>query len=319
MTNKKKISFVLPVYNEKEGIEMFFRELTKNVSGFKTSSYDYEFVFINDGSSDGTDLLLKKIVNQDSRVTVLEFSRNFGHQIAISAGMHHASGDAVVIMDVDLQDPPHVCLDLIGEWEKGKEVVFARRRTRKDSFFKKFTARMFYRLLNTVSDIKIPQDTGDFRLLDRKAVEAIKQYTERNRFMRGISAHIGFRQGEVLFDRDERKLGVTHYPFKKMLKFSIDAIMGFSSTPLRLISKIGFVVSGLSLLGILYAIFVKIFYPAITVSGWAFVVVAIFFMGGVQLIMLGIIGGYIARIYSESQNRPLYIISAIHKAENRNK
>ncbi|MDB5239104.1 MAG: glycosyl transferase [Candidatus Parcubacteria bacterium] len=312
---QKTISFVLPVYNEREGIQSFWKEISKTGRALQADSLESEFIFINDGSTDGTLDLLKDIAQEDPRVRVIEFSRNYGHQIAISAGIDFASGHAVIIMDTDLQDPPAVCLELVRAWREGAEVAFAKRRTRKDSFMKKLTARIFYRLLNAISDTHIPADVGDFRLLDRKAVEAMKMYREKHRFMRGISAHIGFRQKEILFDRDERTTGVTHYPFKKMLRFSTDAIMGFSSVPLRLISRLGMLVSFLSILGIIYVFVVKLLQPQQVVTGWPFVMVAIFFIGGIQLTVLGIIGGYIARIYAESQDRPLYIISAVHGAD----
>lgn len=309
--NKKTISFILPVYNEREGIASFFSELSKTLEPLN-HAYAFEFVFIDDGSNDGSIDILKDISLADPRVCIIELSRNFGHQIAISAGLDYAKGEAVIIMDTDLQDPPRICLELLRTWENGAEVVYARRRTRKDSFLKRVTARLFYQLFNAVSDIRVPEDTGDFRLLGRKAAEAMKRYREKHRFMRGISAHIGFKQVQVLFDRDERFAGVTHYPFKKMVRFSTDAIMGFSSVPLRLISKVGFLVSFLSIVGILYALSVKLLYPEAVVQGWTFVMIAIFFIGGVQLIMLGIIGGYVARIYAETQDRPLYIISSTY-------
>ena len=309
MTAKKRtISFALPVYNEREGIKTFYTELLKALSSVE-NKYNFEFVLVNDGSKDGTTEILKGIAERDNRAVVVEFSRNYGHQIAISAGLDFAKGDAVIIMDSDLQDPPRTCLDLIRAWEDGAEVVYAKRRSRKDSLKTRIVRATFYALLSAISDIEIPRDTGDFRLLDRKAVEAMKHYREKDRYMRGISVHIGFKQKEVLFDRDERFAGETHYSWKKLIRFSLDGIMGFSSVPLKIISRAGFVVSLISILGIIWSVAIKFLRPDLAVPGWAFIVVSVFFIGGVQLIMLGIIASYVGRIYTEAQNRPLYLVS----------
>jgi dolichol-phosphate mannosyltransferase len=308
---RKTISFVLPVYNESEGIRDFHKALSEAVKTLE-KKYDVEAVFVNDGSKDGTAEALREIADKDGRVRIVHFSRNFGHQIAVTAGLDHATGDAVIIMDTDLQDPPMVVLELVREWEGGHEVVYAVRRSRKDGVFKRATAAAFYKLMSSLSDVPIPENTGDFRLLDRKAADAMRQYGERHRFMRGIAAHIGFKQKAVPFDRDARFAGETHYPFRKMLRLSIDAIVSFSDAPLRLISKIGFFVSGASVLGIVYAVVVRAFFSADAVPGWAFITVAVFFIGGVQFVMLGIIGEYVGRIYAESKGRPLYIVSSVY-------
>lgn len=307
----KLISFVFPVCNEEQVIDDFYLTVTKEVEKI-AKDYHIEFIFINDGSSDKTEDYLTAIHKKDKRVSIINFSRNFGHQIAITAGIDFASGDAVIVMDSDLQDPPAVALELISKWEEGFDVVYAVRQTRKDSAFKQLTARLFYKLINMLSDVAIPQNTGDFRLMDKKVVAELRKFREHSRFMRGLASLVGFRQTGVLFDRPNRVAGITKYPFKKMLKFSIDAVTSFSTVPLTLISKFGFVVSGLSFLGILYALSMKFFFPQVTVSGWTLLIIAIFFIGGVQMIMLGIVGTYIGRIYSEVQGRPLYIISSIY-------
>lgn len=309
--NKKTISFVLPVYNEVEGITEFHRVLSDTIEILE-KKYNFDLIFVNDGSSDGSDMILRKIAEKDLRVKVVEFSRNFGHQIAVTAGLDFAVGDAVVIMDTDLQDPPSICLELVHEWENGTEVAYAVRKTRRDGLFKRMTAWIFYKVMSVLSDYPIPENTGDFRLLDSKAAEAMRKYREKSRFVRGIAAHIGFRQKAVFFDRDERMAGATHYPFKKMLKFSTDAIFSFSEVPLRLMSKIGYLLFGSSILGIIYIIILKLFYSEITVQGWPFTIVTLFFVSGLQFVMLGTIGEYVGRIYAESKGRPLYIVSSIY-------
>lgn len=250
----------------------------------------------------------------DSSVMVIDLARNFGHQMAVTAGLDYASGDAVIIMDSDLQDPPSVSLELITQWEAGFDVVYAKRRQRRDSVFKRSTAHLFYRLLSKLSDVKIPEDTGDFRLIDRKVVDELNKYRERNRFLRGLVSFVGFRQTAVLFDRDPRHAGKTGYPLGKMLKLAADGITGFSTVPLRLIMYLGFVVSGVSFLGIIYALGIKLLVPQVAVPGWAFTSIAIFFIGGIQLLTTGVIGLYVGRIYTEVQQRPLYSVNKLYGA-----
>ena len=273
--------------------------------------YRYELIFINDGSKDDSLEQLVALQRKDPRITVINFSRNFGHQLAVTAGLDHAKGDAVIIMDSDLQDPPRVSFELLDKWEEGYEVVYAQRRSRKDSFFKKLSAKWFYITLRKLVDIEIPRDTGDFRLLDRKVVDTLSKFRERDRFLRGLVSYVGFKQTGVLFDRDERHAGETSYPLSKMLKFAADGILGFSTAPLRLISRTGLLISAISFLGIIYALYMKFFQNQKAVPGWTFLAIAILLIGGIQLIMLGVLGSYIGRIYSESQNRPLYIVSSI--------
>jgi polyisoprenyl-phosphate glycosyltransferase len=307
-TMKKRISYVLPVHNEAGNIQPLYEALAHAVNGL---SYDIEFVFVNDGSTDGSQDVLLGLQAADTRVSVINFARNFGHQIAVTAGLDFATGDAIIIMDSDLQDPPKVSLELITKWEDGWDVVYARRRTRKDGWFKRATAKLFYWLLRRLADIDIPEDTGDFRLISRRVVSALQQFHEHNRFLRGLVSYVGFAQTYILFDRDKRHTGTTSYPLKKMLKFAFDGIFSFSWAPLRLIGRVGYIISAMAFLGALYALFMRLYAPELTVPGWAFIVIAILLIGGIQLIMLSVLGGYIGRIYTEVQNRPLYIVESI--------
>jgi dolichol-phosphate mannosyltransferase len=300
------ISFVLPVHDEAGGLRDFHAELTR-ASG-KRPDLSFEFVYVNDGSRDGSLELLRDLERTDPRVRVLDLSRNFGHQIAITAGIDHAHGDAVVVMDTDLQDPPEVALELIAAWELGADIVYAQRRSRRDSPFKRFTAWLYYALLHAFAEVDIPRNTGDFRLMDRRAADALRQHRERNRFVRGMVASLGFTQVGVPFDRDERSAGTTSYPLAKMLRLATDGITSFSTAPLRLITRLGALSVGLALFGIVYAVAQKVVWPETTVAGWTWLVVAVLFMGGVQMLSLGVIGSYVGRIYSEVQNRPLYLL-----------
>lgn len=304
----RNITFVLPIYNEAGNIPRLYERLDGVTAAL---TYGAEIIFINDGSTDNSLELLTAIQGQDHRVIVIDLARNFGHQLAVTAGLDAATGDAVIILDSDMQDPPEICLELIDRWEEGYDVVYAQRRTRKDTVFKRWTAAAFYRLLGRVADVDIPPNTGDFRLMDRRVVEEVNKYREHDRFLRGMVSHVGFTQVAVQFDRDERFAGTTGYPLRKMLKLAADGILGFSTFPLTLISRIGFGVAGLSICGVLYAMYMKIFVPAAVVEGWTFIVISILFMGGLQLIMLGILGGYIGRIYTEVQDRPLYSVREV--------
>lgn len=312
----KTISYIFPIYNESGNIDLLYETVSKLLKPVE-KHYLFELVFVNDGSKDNSLELLLHLQKKDSRVVVIDFARNFGHQIAVTAGIDHATGDAIIIMDSDMQDPPKVSLELIKKWEEGYEVVYAQRKTRKDTAFKKVTASLYYRLLHSVANIDIPRNTGDFRLIDRAVAEELKRYKEHNRFLRGMVSHIGFRQTGVLFDRDERHAGETGYPLRKMLKFAADGIMGFSSTPLKLISGAGYLMAGISLLFILYVLLIKLLTPTSVVEGWSFIVVSIFLVGGIQLIMLGVLGGYIGRIYTEVQGRPLYSVRGVYGATNK--
>jgi len=312
---KKLISYVFPIYNEAGNISLLYNTLGEIISSID-HKYSFELIFINDGSTDLSLEKLYKIEDEDKRVVVINFARNFGHQLAVTAGLDYANGDCVIIMDSDLQDPPKVSLELIEKWEEGYDVVYAQRKSRKDTFFKKISANIFYWGLHRIADIDIPRNTGDFRLLDGKVVKALNGFREHNRFLRGLVSYVGFKQTAVLFNRDERNAGETSYPLRKMLRFAADGIFSFSSFPLKLISRLGYCISALSFLGILYAIIIKLSDPKVVVDGWAFTIIAILLVGGVQLIVLGMLGGYIGRIYTETQNRPLYLIESIKNSRN---
>lgn len=310
---KKVICYVIPFYFDAGNVHPLFNTLTDTISAEKyQSKYNFEFIFVNDGSTDATLKELIEIQKKDSRVTIVDLSKNYGHQIAVTAGLDHADADAIIIMDSDLQDPPRVSLELIDKWEEGFDVVYAQRRTRKDSFFKKLSADLFYRVLQKLADIDIPRNTGDFRLIDRKVLHEMKRFKEHNRFLRGMISYIGFKQTPVLFDRDPRFAGESGYSLKKLLQLAKDGIFGFSSAPLKFISRLGYFIASLSVVGILYALFYKIFYPGAVVEGWTFIVISIFFIGGIQLVMLGVLGSYIGRIYTEVQDRPLYSVDDVY-------
>ncbi|MEV5716399.1 glycosyltransferase family 2 protein [Amycolatopsis mediterranei] len=306
----RRVAFIFPIYNEEENIDLLHRtvdEVTAPLAG----KYDFSFLYVDDGSRDGSLAKLTELSARDQRVTVVELSRNFGHQMAVTAGLDLVDADAVVIMDSDMQDPPRVALELIEKWEEGFDVVYAQRRSRQDSAFKKLTAGGFYWFLRKMAAVDIPKNTGDFRLIDRKVVDELRKYRERDRFLRGLVSYIGFKQTAVLFDRDKRHAGVTGYPLRKMLRFAADGILGFSVTPLRMITRMGYLISFLSFVGILYVGGVKLLAPQTAVPGWAFLGIAMFFLGGIQIIMLGVLGSYIGRTYSQVQNRPLYGVASV--------
>jgi glycosyltransferase involved in cell wall biosynthesis len=309
-TARRLLAFVLPVHNEAPGLRAFHDALVTATN--KRPDLDFEFVYVDDGSRDASLELLLDLRTADERVTVISLARNFGHQIAVTAGLDAAAGrDAVIVMDTDLQDPPEVSLQLIETWESGVDVAYAQRRTRKDSTFKKGTAHLFYWLLTRMASVDIPRNVGDFRLMDRKVVAEVIRYREHDRFLRGIVSHVGFRQEAVPFDRDPRHAGSSSYPLRTMLKLAADGILGFSTFPLRLISRLGMAISLLSVLGALFVIYVRIFEPARTVPGWAFIAVGMFLLGGLQLLMMGVIGSYLGRVYVETQDRPLYSLAMV--------
>jgi polyisoprenyl-phosphate glycosyltransferase len=298
-------SVVIPVYNEAEVLPALYGRLTRVLEGLNEP---YEIIFVNDGSQDDSILLLRDFRAQDERVKFLSFSRNFGHQIAITAGLDYSSGQAAVVMDADLQDPPEVIPQLIEQWRKGADIVFAvRARRQGDGLFKRTTAALFYRLFRRMTATEMPLDAGDFRLMSRRAIDALQSIRERNRFIRGLAGWIGFRQTSVTFVREVRQAGETKYPLKKMLRFALNGLMSFSLVPLQLASYAGFLISSIAFFYIVYAIGLKLFTDRV-VLGWTSVMVAVLFLGGVQLISLGIIGEYIGRIYDEVKQRPLYLI-----------
>jgi dolichol-phosphate mannosyltransferase len=299
------LSVVVPMYFEQEVARECHRRLTEVLEG---NRYDYELVYVNDGSTDQTLPILKELAERDGRVKVLSFSRNFGHQVAVTAGVDHAAGDAVVIIDADLQDPPELIPDMVKLWREGWEVVYAKRKKRKgESAFKRFTAKAFYRMLSLLTDIEIPQDTGDFRLIDRKVADAFRSMPERSRFIRGMIAWLGFRQTPIEYERDARFAGETKYPLKKMLKLASNGILSFSTQPLRLVMHLGLLAVLVSLGLLVYAIVSKAM--GVSVGGWSSLMVTVTFLGGVQLISVGVLGQYLARMFEESKCRPLYVVS----------
>lgn len=306
-TTTPTYSIIAPVFNEEGTLPIFYQHVAAVMEGF---GEPFEILFINDGSRDGSYRVMLDLHNQDERVRVIDFSRNFGHQIAISAGLDHARGQAVIIMDTDLQDPPEVISDLVARWKAGAEVVYAQRASRLgETRFKVVTASAFYRLITRLTSVSIPRDTGDFRLLDRSVVDALITMREHHRFMRGLSAWVGFRQEAVLYDRQERYAGSTKYPLTKMITFSLDAITSFSHVPLQLATTFGFIFAGISLVGIVIAVLLRLITGAIV--GQASTLIMVLFLGGVQLIFLGIIGEYLGRIYDEVRARPLYIVRRV--------
>jgi dolichol-phosphate mannosyltransferase len=305
---RRRVTYVLPVYDEAEGILAFHTALVAATS--TRPDLDLAFVYVDDGSRDDSLERLLELRRADPRVRVLGLSRNFGHQIAVTAGLDAAGdADAVIVMDTDLQDPPRVSLELIAMWEDGADVVYAQRRTRRDTWFKRSTAYVFYWALDRLASIEIPRNVGDFRLMDRRVVAEVARYREHDRFLRGIVAHVGFRQEAVLFDRDPRYAGTSGYPLRKMLSFAASGILGFSTAPLRMISRLGVVISGFSALLATYVVWVRLTSPKNTVPGWAFLGVGMFLLSGLQLIMMGVIGSYLGRVYVEAQDRPLYSLA----------
>jgi len=298
-------SIIAPIFNERENLPELYQRV-KQVMG--QTGEDWELLLVDDGSTDGSTQMITDLSEQDEHVRPVIFARNFGHQIAVTAGLDHSQGQAVVIIDSDLQDPPEVILDLIAKWREGFEVVYAVRAEREgESWFKLFTASLFYRLIFRITDIKIPLDTGDFRLLDRQVVDVINQMRERHRFLRGMSAWVGFKQIGVPYRRAARHAGETKYPFKKMFRLAINAITGFSYFPLQMATYLGFISAGISILAIPIVIATRLA-GSQAFFGQATTLIAVLFFGGIQLISLGILGEYIGRLYDEAKGRPMYIV-----------
>lgn len=304
MESKNLISVVVPMYYEEEVANECYSRLKEVMT---STGLNYEFIFVNDGSQDGTLDILKEIAKGDKKVKIIDFARNFGHQTAVTAGVFNSKGDAVVIIDADLQDPPELIIDMVAKWRQGFNVVYAKRKKRNgETWFKLFTAKCFYKFLSCMSDVDIPRDTGDFRLMDKKVVEVFKSMPERNRFVRGMVSWLGFNQTYIEYERDERFAGVTKYPLKKMLKLASDGIISFSCKPLRFVTKLGSITTLLAFLILFYTLIKNIL--GYRVSSLTFVMAGMIFFSGVQLLSLGILGEYIGRIYDESKNRPLFII-----------
>jgi glycosyltransferase involved in cell wall biosynthesis len=300
-----KTSIIIPIFNEEGNINKLYERLK---SVFKKINSDIEYIFINDGSKDNSIQLIKELASIDSDVKYINFSRNFGHQIAVTAGLDKASGDRIVIIDADLQDPPELIIDMFNKMDDGFEVVYAKRKARKgESWLKKFTAKMFYRILKSITSVNIPVDTGDFRIMDRKIVDALKEMPEQQKFLRGQISWIGFNQTYIEYERDERFAGETGYTYKKMIRFALDGITSFSNFPLKFASICGFVVSGIAFIVMLYALYSR-FISKDYIEGWTSIIISVLFLGGIQLISIGIIGEYISRLSSNVRNRPLYIV-----------
>jgi glycosyltransferase involved in cell wall biosynthesis len=300
------ISVIVPCYNEEQAIVETNRELVGALEAIPAT--EFELIYVDDGSRDRTAEILREIQTGDTRVRVLMLSRNFGHQLAVSAGLEYAAGHAVVIIDADLQDPPQVIPEMVARWLDGYHVVYGLRAKRTgETTFKLWTAKVFYRLINRISEIEIPLDVGDFRLLDRKVVDVLLAMPERDRFLRGMVSWIGFRQVGVVYDRRPRLAGNSKYPLMKMLRFAVDSVISFSFAPLRLAVWGGFIALAASFAGIIYALAIRL-YTTDWVKGWASIFTAVLFLGGVQLITLGIMGEYVGRIYAEVKLRPLFVV-----------
>ena len=297
---------IAPIYNELENIPELYPRVREVMD---QTAEPWELILVDDGSSDGSTDVIRKLAENDPRVRQVIFARNFGHQIAVTAGVDYSRGDAVIIIDADLQDPPEVILELIDKWREGYEVVYAVREERQgESWFKRATASLFYRLIFRITDVDIPLDAGDFRLMDKKVIAVMRQMREKHRFLRGMSAWVGFRQVGVPYKRQPRYAGETKYPLSKMVKLALNAVTSFSYFPLQLATYIGFFAAGLSVLAIPVVAILRLITGS-ALLGQATTLIIVLFLGGVQLISLGIIGEYIGRIYDETKNRPLYIVA----------
>lgn len=300
-----EISAIIPSYNEQDNVGLMYERMTKTISKI---SPDYEIIYINDCSKDQTLLRIKELAAKDTHVKYLSFSRNFGHQIAVSAGLDYCSGKAVVIIDGDLQDPPELIEQMYEKYKEGYKVVYARRTSREgETWFKKATAKIFYRLLASMTSIDIPVDVGDFRLIDQVIVKHLRNMPEKSKYIRGQISWIGYKQTFVNYHRDARIYGKTNYPIRKMLRFALDGITAFSDKPLKIASGLGIVAAIVSLLALVYALVAHFCFNS-TITGWTSLILSVLFIGGVQLITIGIIGEYIARINNDVRNRPLYIL-----------
>jgi dolichol-phosphate mannosyltransferase len=304
-------SLVIPVFNERPGLDALFERVKGVFDALHRAGDTYEAILVNDGSRDGSTEKLDELARADRRFKVVHLSRNFGHQVAITAGIEWARGETVTVIDADLQDPPELLEQLIAKWREGFEVVYATRESRQgESAFKLWTAKLFYRLIRWLTHVDIPLDTGDFRLMDRKAVDAFLRIPERHRFVRGLVSWVGYRQTGVPYKRASRVHGETHYPFKKMLKFALDGITSFSIFPLQIATYVGFVSAVVAFFGILYTLYLRLLTDK-TIQGWTSLMIVVLFLGGVQLLALGIIGEYLGRTYDETRRRPLYFVGRV--------
>jgi dolichol-phosphate mannosyltransferase len=302
---KPTYSIIAPIYNELDNIPELYRRVKEVMDSTEEA---WELILVDDGSTDGSTASLRELAKKDDCVRPVIFARNFGHQVAVTAGLDYSRGDAVVIIDADLQDPPELILEMAKKWKEGYEVVYAVRAEREgESWFKLWTASLFYRLIYRITDVKIPLDTGDFRLMDRGVVDVINSMRERHRFLRGMSAWVGFKQVGVEYKREARKAGETKYPFRKMFRLALNAITSFSYFPLQVATFFGFASAGIAIIAIPFVVYMRIT-GSQAFFGQATTLIAVLFLGGVQLISLGILGEYIGRLYDEAKGRPLYIV-----------
>lgn len=316
MKEKKLITILIPAYNEEAVLNMLYERLSNIIN--TTTNYNFEILFINDGSTDKTLNRIKKLRNTDTRVCYLNLSRNYGKEIAMIAGLDYSKGDAVIIIDADLQDPPELIPEMIQYWEQGYDDVYAKRKSRKgETWLKKFTSKMYYRTLQHVTKIEIQKDTGDFRLLDRRCVEALKQFRESQRYTKGLFSWIGYNKKEILYERDPRAAGKTKWNYKKLIDLSIDGLTSFTTAPLRWSVLIGLLISIIGFIYMLVVIFKTLIY-GVDVPGYASTMVVMLFLGGIQLIFLGIIGEYLGRAFYETKNRPLYFIDTYNEEKETN-
>ena len=303
----KKVSIIIPVYNEEEVLPKLYERLTSLVDSVE--NYEFEILFVNDGSKDKSLSMLEELAAIDKKIKVVSFSRNFGHQAAVTAGIKYVTGDAVVIIDADLQDPPELIPEMLKLWEDGNEVIYGKRKSRKgESAFKLLTAKMFYKTLNSLSDVEIPKDTGDFRLVDRKVIDVVNNLPEHNKFLRGLFSWVGFKQYPYEYERQERKAGKTKYPLKKMMKLASDGIISFSSKPLKIVGGLGVITIIISIAILIYSLISYACNLNNLTPGWTSIMVTITLFSGVQLLSMWIMSEYIARIYDETKRRPEYII-----------
>lgn len=314
---KKLISILIPAYNEEAVLDMLFERL--DVLTVADKKYDYEFLFVNDGSRDRTYEIIRGKAESDDRISYINLSRNFGKETAMLAGFDHVKGDAVVIIDADLQDPPELIPDMIQYWEQGYDDVFARRRSRAgESWLKKKTSQLYYKILQNSTNIPIQIDTGDFRLLDRRCIEALRQFRESERYTKGMFSWIGYKKKEILYDRDPRAAGETKWNYTKLVNLAIDGITSFTTAPLRISTFVGALISAIAFVYILYLL-VRPIFGISTGDGYSSTMAAILFLGGVQLLSLGIIGEYVARIFNETKHRPLYFVEEYHESHTKDK
>lgn len=316
MDEKKLVTILVPAYNEKDVLNMLYERLQKIMN--ENSKYDFEILFVNDGSKDNTLEIIKELKNKDKRVCYLNLSRNFGKETAMIAGLDYCKGDCVIILDADLQDPPELIPDMLKYWEEGYDDVYAKRRSRKgESFLKKFTSKMYYKILQKVTNVEIQKDTGDFRLLDRRCVEALKSMRESQRYTKGLFSWIGYKKKEILFDRDPRAAGETKWNYGKLIGLSLDGLTSFTTAPLRMSAILGALISFIGFIYML-VIIIKTLAFGIDSPGYASIMVVTLFLGGIQLIFLGVIGEYLGRAFNESKSRPLYFIDSYNEERETN-